>query len=65
MRSQWRVNLLRSEVRDLEIQTDNLKDELEDLRARKYNVLHQLRAKQSELDVVQRDLEYERFSKEI
>jgi hypothetical protein len=62
---EYRVNLLRSEARDLEIQIDNLKDELEDLRARKYNALHQLRVKQSELDVVQRDLEYERFSKDI
>ena len=63
---EYRVNLLRSEVRDLEIQIDNLKDELEDLSARKNTMwIHRLRVKQSELDVVQRDLEYERFSKEI
>lgn len=32
---EYRVNMLRSEVRDLEIQIGNLKDELEDLRAQK------------------------------
>jgi hypothetical protein len=36
---EYRVNMLRSEVRDLEIQIGNLKDELEDLRAQKTHYL--------------------------
>lgn len=62
---EYRVNLLRSEVRDLKMERDNLKSEVKDLRAQKYNAQIQLRAKQSELDVMKRNLEYERFSKEI
>jgi predicted nucleic acid-binding Zn-ribbon protein len=62
---EYRVNMLRSEVRDLEIQISNLKDELEDLRAQIWNMQYKLRDKQSELDVVRRDLDYEKFSKEI
>ncbi len=59
---EYRVNLLRSEVRELESQRKNLDDELDNLRAQKYNLLIQLHARQSELDVVKRNLEYERFS---
>jgi aspartyl-tRNA synthetase len=62
---EYRANLLRSEVRDLELERQNLKDELSDLHAQKIKVQNQLRAKQLELDAVKRDLEYERFSKII
>lgn len=60
---EYTVNLLRSEVRDLKIERDSLKNEVNNLRAQKYNLLIQLRARHSELGVVKRDLEYERFSK--
>jgi hypothetical protein len=43
----------------------NLKNEVNDLRAQKYNLQIQVHARQSELDVVKRDLEYERFSNKI
>jgi hypothetical protein len=52
-------------VRDLELQRQNLKNEVKDLCAQKYHIQIQLRARQSELDSVKRNLEYERFSKEI
>jgi hypothetical protein len=35
---EYRVNLLRSEVKELESQRKNLKDEINNLRAQKYNV---------------------------
>jgi orotate phosphoribosyltransferase-like protein len=62
---EYRVNLLRSEVRDLESQRKNLKDEISNLRAQTCDVMNQLRARQSELDTVKRGLEDEKFSKEI
>jgi transposase len=62
---EYRVNLLRSETKELESQRKNLKDEINNLRAQKYDVINQLHARQSELHVVKRDLEYERFSDEI
>ncbi|MGH9952881.1 MAG: hypothetical protein ACRD5J_14755 [Nitrososphaeraceae archaeon] len=62
---EYRVNLLRSEVQDLELERQSLKDELAELRAQTTKVQYHLCAKQSELDVVKRDLENERFSKEI
>jgi hypothetical protein len=62
---EYRVNLLRSEVRVLVKERDNLKNEVKGLRAQKYDLVNQVRARQSELDVVKRNLEYERFSKEI
>ena len=34
---EYRVNLLRSELKDLKIETDSLKDEVKDLRAQKYS----------------------------
>lgn len=49
---EYRVNLLRSEVKELESQRKNLKDELDGLRTQKYNIQNQLRAQQIELDVV-------------
>jgi septal ring factor EnvC (AmiA/AmiB activator) len=62
---EYRVNNLRHEVRDLELQRQNLKNEVKDLCTQKYHIQIQLRARQSELDSVKRNLEYERFSKEI
>jgi predicted nucleic acid-binding Zn-ribbon protein len=62
---EYRVNGLRHEVTDLESRKESLNNELNDLRAQKYNLQIQLRARQSELDVVKRDLENERFSKEV
>jgi hypothetical protein len=62
---EYRVNLLRSEVRELDLQKENLKNEVNDLRAKKYDLQIQVGAKQPELDVVKRNLEYEKFSKEI
>lgn len=62
---EYRVNLLRSEVRDLTIERDNLKNELAELRAEYRKTQCNLRIKQSELDVVRRNLIYEEFSKEI
>ena len=62
---EYRVTGLKHELRDPEIKRENLKDEVNNLRAQKYNVLIQLRAKQSELDVVKRNLEPEEFLKEI
>ena len=40
-------------------------NEVNDLRAQKYNIQIQVNARQAELDAVRRKLEYERFSKEI
>jgi uncharacterized coiled-coil DUF342 family protein len=60
---EYRVSLLRSEVRDLKIERDNLMNEVNNLRAQKYDVMNQLRAKQVELDAVKRNLENEKFSK--
>lgn len=62
---EYRVNLLRSQVRDLKIERENLKKEVNDLRAQKFNILTQLHARQIEFDDVKRDLEYERFSDEV
>jgi hypothetical protein len=59
---EYRVNLLRSEVSGLKEDRDNLRNEMKDLCAQKYNALNQLHTRQSELDVVKRDLEYEKFS---
>jgi predicted transcriptional regulator len=56
---EYRVNLLRSEVRDLELERQSLKNELVDLRAQKYNLQIRVRAKQSELDVLKTNLENE------
>lgn len=52
-------------MRDTELQKDNLKNEVNDLRVQKYDLQMQLCAKQSELDVVKRDLKYSRFMTEI
>lgn len=39
---EYRVNLLRSEVRVLEKERDNLKNEVKDLRAQKYDLVNQV-----------------------
>jgi hypothetical protein len=62
---EYRVNHLRSQVRDLESQRERLDYELDNLRVQKYELLNQVLARQCELDVLKRDLEYERFSNEI
>jgi hypothetical protein len=56
---EYRVSGLRREVKDLQIERANLINEVKDLREQKFNLQIQLRAKQSELDVVKRDLGYE------
>jgi cytidylate kinase len=62
---EYRVNLLRSEVRDLELKRQSLRDELDEFRAKKIKVRNQLHHKQSELDAVKRDMASEKFSKEV
>ena len=47
---EYRVNLLRSQVRDLGLQKENLTNEVTDLRAQISNAEDQLRAKQSETE---------------
>jgi chromosome segregation ATPase len=60
---EYRVGLLRSQVKELESQRKNLKDEINSLRAQKYDLMNQLRTRQCEIDAVKRELEGERFSK--
>jgi len=62
---EYRVGLLRSQLRELESQRKNLENEINNLRAQKYDLLNQLHARQSELDVVKRNLESERFSRYV
>lgn len=62
---EYRVAGLKWEVRDLKIERDNLMNELTNLRAQKYDVMNHLLSQQSKLDAVRRNLEYERFSKEL
>jgi orotate phosphoribosyltransferase-like protein len=52
---EYRVNLLRSETKELESQRKNLKDEINSLHAQKFDVLTRLRARQLELEVAKRD----------
>lgn len=59
---EYTINLLRSEVRDLKMERDNLMNGVNDLREQKYDLVNQVRARQSELDAVKRDLESEKFS---
>lgn len=58
---EYRVILLRSQVKDLNIEREKLKD----LRAQKYNLQIQMRAKQSDLDFLTGQLEAETFLNEI
>jgi orotate phosphoribosyltransferase-like protein len=62
---EYRVNLLRSEVRDLKVERDNLKNKVNDLRVENVRVQNQLREKQLELGVMKRNLKYEKLSQEI
>ncbi len=60
---EYRVNLLRSQVRDLESQRKKLNNELHNLRAQIFDLMNRLRARQCGLDAVKRELESEGFSK--
>jgi predicted nucleic acid-binding Zn-ribbon protein len=62
---EYRLNLLRSEVRGLKEERDNLRNEVNDLCTRVYDLQNQLHARQIHLDVVKMDLENERFSKDF
>ena len=50
----YTVNLLRPQVRNLELQKEILKNQVYDLCAQKYNLQMQVSTKRSELEVVQR-----------
>jgi transcriptional regulator len=62
---EYRVNGLKHQVRDLRIEKDTLMNEVTDLRAQKYNLQIQVCARQAELDAVKRNLECEKFSREL
>jgi predicted nucleic acid-binding Zn-ribbon protein len=62
---EYRVSGLRREVRDLQIDRDKLMNEMNDLRAQKYDLQDKVRASQSALDVMKRNLENERFLNEV
>jgi hypothetical protein len=47
------------------MERDQLINEVNDLSAQKYELLNQLDARQSELDALKRDLEFEKFLNEI
>ena len=49
---EYRVNLLRPQVRDLELQKEILKNEVYDLRVQKYNLQMQVRSKRTEFEVM-------------
>lgn len=51
---EYRVNLLRSQEKDLKLQRENLLKEVNDLHAQKCNLQIQLRARQTELDALKR-----------
>jgi hypothetical protein len=53
------------EVRDLQIDRDKLMNEVNDLRAQKYGLQGKVRASQSALDIMKRNLENERFLNEV
>lgn len=58
---EYRVNLLRSELKDLKLERDNLINEVKELCAQKFDIMTQLHARHAELDAVKRNLEYGRF----
>ena len=62
---EYRVTGLRREVKDLQIERENLNRELVDLHALKIKVQNELYVKRFELDSMMRKLENEKFSKEI
>ena len=59
---EYRVSNYRQELRDLRLEKENLKNEVNDWRAQIHNVRCQLCAKRSEMELVMKNLEYERFS---
>jgi predicted nucleic acid-binding Zn-ribbon protein len=62
---EYRVTRLRREVKDLQIERENLNRELADLHALKIKVQNELYVKRFDLDSMMRKLENEKFSKEI
>ena len=62
---EYRVSNYRHELNDLRLEKENLKNEVNVLRVQKSDLQNQLGAKRSKLEAVKRDLEYEKFSKEI
>ena len=62
---EYRVTGLRREVKDLQIERENLNRELADLHALKIKVQNELYVKRFDLDSMMRKLENEKFSKEI
>ena len=62
---EYRISGMKHELRDLKMERDNLVNEVNELRAQKCNLQNQVSVRQSQLDAVKRNLEYERFSKEI
>ena len=62
---EYRVTGLRREVKELQIERENLNRELVDLHALKIKVQNELYVKRFELDSMMRKLENEKFSKEI
>ena len=62
---EYRVTGLRREVKDLQIERENLNRELADLHVLKIKVQNELYVKRFELDSMMRKLENEKFSKEI
>jgi predicted transcriptional regulator len=59
---EYRISGMKHELRDLKIERDNLMNEVKDLRTQKYEVINQLRARQSELNAVKRIIEIEKFN---
>lgn len=62
---EYRVNGLRRDVKDLQMERDKLVNEVNNLRAQNYKLQIQVHAIRSELEVAKRDLEYEKFSNKI
>ena len=62
---EYRVTGLRREVKELQIERENLNRELVDLHALKIKVQNELYVKRFELDSMMMKLENEKFSKEI
>lgn len=62
---EYRVAGLKREVKDLQIERENLNKELADLCVLKIKVQNELYVKRFELDSMMRKLENEKFSKEI
>lgn len=62
---EYRVTGLKREVKDLQMERENLNKELADLCVLKIKVQNELYVKRFELDSMMRKLENEKFSKEI